>query len=70
MDTLRRKEKVAERIKKPYKYKAMRKLTLRFYSTVIAPVVLYGMPGTYLTKSNRMALRTMEETILTVLRRC
>jgi hypothetical protein len=79
-DTLRRKENVAERIKKAYK--AMRvilhfvkrtrlpwRLTLRLYSTVIAPVVLYGMPETYLTKSNRMALRAMEETIITTLRR-
>jgi hypothetical protein len=79
-DTLCRKEHVAERIKKAYK--AMRvilpfvkrtklpwRLTLRLYSTVIAPVVLYGMPKTYLTKSNWMALRAMEETILTTLRK-
>jgi hypothetical protein len=71
---------VAERIKKAYK--AMRvilpfvkrtrlpwRLTLRLYSTVIAPVVLYGMPKTYLTKSNRMVLRAMEETIFTTLRK-
>jgi hypothetical protein len=56
----RRKENVAERIKKAYK--AMRvilpfvkrtrlpwRLTLRLYSTVIAPVVLYGIPETYLS---------------------
>jgi hypothetical protein len=36
---------------------------------VIAPGVLYGMPETYLTKSNRMALRVMEETIIMILQR-
>jgi hypothetical protein len=81
-DTFRRKENVAERIKKAYN--AMRKilpfvqrtrtklpwkLTLRTCSTVMVPVVLYGMLETYLTKSNRMALKAKEETIITTLRR-
>jgi hypothetical protein len=75
-DTFRIKENVAKRIKKVYK--AMRvilpfvkktrlpwTMAQRLYNTVIAPVVLYGMPETYLTKSNRMSLRAMEESIIT-----
>jgi hypothetical protein len=63
-------ENVAKKIKKVYK--AMRvilpfvkrtrlpwKMALGLYSTVIAPLVLYGMPQTYLIKSNRLTLRAM-----------
>jgi endonuclease/exonuclease/phosphatase family metal-dependent hydrolase len=74
-DTLHRKENVAERIKKAFaathtiipfirKIKLPWNITLRIYHTVIAPIVLYGMPETCLTKQNRIALRTMEEQII------